>query len=101
MLMRLLTGLSIVALVSTFFPYVPEQVWFFGKIVIFVTILYRIYDYIAVQHWEWVLPFFIMLIVINPFFAIPYDNLKYGTYLMYSVRIIATIFLGYSYRHIS
>jgi energy-coupling factor transporter transmembrane protein EcfT len=101
MLMRLLTGLSILVLLSSFAPFVPSEVWTYGKWIIMITVIYRIYDYIAVQHWEWVLPFVVLLLLINPFFSFDFQSLSNGKIIETGVRIIATVFLGYSFKHLS
>ena len=101
MIMRILTSLTILLFVSSFIPDVPKAIWRNGQYLILVTVLYRIYDYIAVQHWEWVLPFFLLILVFNPFFSIPFHTLSYGKFLYPVLRATAAIFLGYSLKHIS
>lgn len=100
MILTIGISISIIILLFSIFTEIPSNYQFIAKLIIFLTTAYRIYEYIVAKHWEWVLPFFLLIIYINPFYVIPISSLNNGYIINLILKIAAILLLGYSVRHI-
>lgn len=100
MILTIGTSLSILILLFSLFMEIPTDYLNFAKIIIFLNACYRIYEYIIAQHWEWVLPFFLLILYINPFFSFPIAQLENAYVINLILKSASIILLGYSFNHI-
>ncbi len=100
MILTIGTSLSILILLFSLFMEIPADYLLLSKSIIFLTAAYRIYEYIVVQHWEWVLPFFLLILYINPFFSFPIGQLENAYIINIILKSASIILLGYSFNHI-
>jgi len=101
MILTVGTSLSILIILFSLFMDIPVDYRLIAKTIIFLTVAYRIYNYIVVQHWEWVLPFFLLIIYINPFYTYPIASMPHGYIINLILKSASIFLLGYSFKHIS
>ncbi|MFA7056410.1 MAG: hypothetical protein WC155_02460 [Candidatus Cloacimonadales bacterium] len=101
MLSRIATSISILIIILSIYPGIPPEFSVLAKSLILIAAGYRIYRYIASQHWEWVLPFFVLILYINPFFSFPIAEMANGYTLDLILKAASIFLLGYSFKHIS
>ena len=100
MILTIGTSLSILIILFTLFMDIPSAYLMLAKSIIFLNAGYRIYEYVMAQHWEWVLPFFILILYINPFFSFPIAQMEHGYMINLILKSASIILLGYSFNHI-
>jgi hypothetical protein len=100
MILAISTSLSILILIFSLYMEIPANYLILAKSIIFLTAAYRIYNYIVVQHWEWVLPFFLLILYINPFYTFPIAEMSNGYVINLILKVSSIFLLGYSYKHI-
>ncbi len=94
------TVLSILIILFSLFMDIPGDYILIAKGIVFLTAAYRIYEYILAQHWEWVLPFFLLILYINPFFTFPIAEMTHGYIINLILKSSSIFLLGYSFNHI-
>lgn len=99
MLCRIGTSISILIIILNIFLGIPTDYILFAKGFIIITAGYRIYKYIAADHWRWSLPFFFLILYI--LFSSKIAQMVSGEIMIIILNFASVILLRYSLRHIS